>query len=91
MIPFLIYLITVNVISLLLMHRDKQLAIQHRRRIPEITLVGLAIIGGSLGILAGMYIFRHKTRHLRFKAGIPLIITLQLAICFFWYVLHYYG
>lgn len=91
MMPLLIYLIIVNVISLLLMHRDKQLAIQHRRRIPEITLVGLAVMGGSLGILAGMYIFRHKTRHLRFKAGIPLIISLQLAICFFWYVLNYYG
>lgn len=91
MVPIVIYLITVNVISFLLMHTDKKRAILHRRRIPEITLVGFAVIGGSLGTLAGMYILRHKTRHFRFKAGIPLIITLQLAIGFFWYLLRYYG
>lgn len=91
MMPILIYLVIVNVLSLLLMHSDKRRAIGHQRRIPESVLMGISVIGGSGGTLIGMYLFRHKTRHFRFRAGIPLILTLQLAMGFFWYVLHYYG
>lgn len=91
MIPILVYLIIVNVLSFVLMHIDKRRAVNHQWRIPETVLIAVAVIGGSIGTLAGMYLLRHKTRHLRFKAGIPLIITLQVAIVFFLYVLRYYG
>lgn len=91
MILILIYLVTVNVLSLLLMHSDKRRAENHRWRIPEATLILTAILGGSVGTLLGMYLFRHKTRHLRFKAGVPLILTLQVAIAFFGFVLYYFG
>lgn len=91
MIPILVYLVTVNVLALLLMHIDKRRAENHRWRIPEATLIITAVLGGSVGTLLGMYLFRHKTRHLRFKAGVPLILTLQVAIAFFVFVLYYYG
>ena len=49
-------------------------------RIPEATLIGIAVIGGSLGSLLGMYTVRHKTRHLRFTLGIPVILAVQLVV-----------
>lgn len=79
MLPIAIYLLTVNVLLFLLMHIDKKRAIQKRWRIPEGILFGIAAIGGSLGGILGMHAFRHKTRHLRFRSGFPLILTLQLA------------
>ena len=88
--PFLIYLFTVNVIAFALMHTDKQRAIKKKRRIPESALFGFAAIGGSIGAILGMYLFRHKTRHIRFRSGLPLLLTLQLAIGFFFYVVKYY-
>jgi len=56
---------------------DKQRAIKHKWRISEYTLISLAIIGGSLGILFGMYTFRHKTKKSKFKIGIPFIMFIQ--------------
>jgi uncharacterized membrane protein YsdA (DUF1294 family) len=47
--------------------------------VPEITLLGIAIIGGSIGALLGMRIFHHKTLHLKFKYGVPVILMLQVA------------
>ncbi|WP_234985342.1 DUF1294 domain-containing protein [Anaerovibrio lipolyticus] len=46
---------------------------------PEITLLGIAAIGGSIGALLGMRIFHHKTLHLKFKSGVPVILVLQVA------------
>lgn len=49
------------------------------RRVPEITLLGIAIIGGGIGVLLGMSMFHHKTLHLKFKYGVPVILLLQVA------------
>jgi uncharacterized membrane protein YsdA (DUF1294 family) len=57
---------------------DKHKARHGAWRIPEATLMWTAILGGSIGALLGMYLFRHKTRHLKFILGIPLILTLQI-------------
>lgn len=75
----LIYLLTVNAVGFLLMLVDKQKARKRLWRIPESTLLFTAAIGGSIGCLAGMYTFRHKTKHLKFTMGIPAILTLQIA------------
>ena len=75
----LIYLLIVNAASFLLMLVDKQKARKRLWRIPESTLLLAAAIGGSIGCLAGMYTFRHKTKHLKFTMGIPAILTLQIA------------
>ena len=77
---WLLYLILMNAAAFLLMHTDKQKAKKKKRRIPEVTLLGSAILGGSIGALLGMYIFRHKTRNPRFSEGIPVILLMQIAI-----------
>ena len=74
------YLILINAASFLLMLSDKQKARKKMWRIPEKVLIGSAVIGGSLGTLAGMYTFRHKTRHLKFTLGIPLILAVQILL-----------
>lgn len=80
------YLILLNAAAFFIMLADKQRARKKKWRIPESTLITLALIGGSPGIWAGMYAFRHKTRHLKFTLGVPLILALQLlALVFFWY------
>ena len=75
----LIYLVTVNAAGFLLMMVDKYKAKKKLWRIPEKTLLGAALIGGSIGAYAGMQIFRHKTKHPKFYIGIPVIMALQLA------------
>lgn len=77
---FLYYLLTVNAIGLLFMLTDKLLAKANRRRIRERTLFLIAIIGGSVGSILGMYLFRHKTLHLKFTMGMPLILALQIIV-----------
>ncbi|MGL5152516.1 MAG: DUF1294 domain-containing protein [Clostridium sp.] len=76
------YLIIINVITFLLMYVDKNRARKKLWRIQESTLFTLAIIGGSLGEIIGMYAFRHKTKHLSFKLGLPLILIIELVITF---------
>lgn len=76
----LYYLLAVNVLSLVLMAQDKSRARRGRRRIPERVLFLAAILGGSVGGIAGMYLFRHKTRHLCFVLGLPVILLLQLTV-----------
>ena len=78
----LLYLLIVNAVSFLLMLADKQKAKKKLWRIPESTLLLSAAIGGSIGSLAGMYTFRHKTKHLKFTLGIPAILFLQMAAVF---------
>jgi len=78
----LLYLIIVNAVAFLLMLVDKRKARKKLWRIPESTLLMSAIIGGSIGSLAGMYTFRHKTKHLKFTLGIPAILILQIAAAF---------
>ena len=77
------YLIGINVLTFLLYGIDKWRAQRDRWRIPEDTLIWLAIVGGSIGALLGMYLFRHKTKHRKFTIGIPVIIAVQLVLAYF--------
>ena len=72
------YLILVNAAAFLLMLIDKSKAKRGAWRIPERTLLGSAILGGSLGAITGMYLFRHKTKHPKFTIGIPVILIIQI-------------
>lgn len=79
---FLIYLIIINLIAFFTMYLDKRKARYGKWRIPEQSLLILALIGGSIGAIAGMYIFRHKTKKLRFSIGFPVILILQIILIF---------
>ena len=76
----LFYFLIINAIGLVLMYADKQFARKNLWRIPEATLFTAALLGGSIGSLAGMYLFRHKTKHWQFVLGIPLILAGQIAL-----------
>ena len=83
MIPVLIgYLLILNILSYSLMGLDKAKARQNKRRIPEKVLFLVALFGGSMGSIVGMYSFRHKTKHWYFVVGMPLILLLQLAAAY---------
>ena len=81
----LTYLLIVNAAAFLSMLVDKFNARNSLWRVPEATLLLLAAIGGSIGSLIGMYTVRHKTRHLKFILGIPVILALQIAAVI-WYL-----
>ena len=76
----LVYFVSVNLIGFAFMGIDKYKAKKRAVRIPEATLFIVAIIGGSIGSLLGMYAFRHKTRHRSFVYGMPFILLVQLAL-----------
>ena len=73
-----LYLLIINAAGFLLMLIDKIKAKKNLWRIPEKTLFLTAIFGGSIGSLAGMYLFRHKTQHSTFTLGMPLILAVQV-------------
>lgn len=83
----LVYLLLVNAAGFLLMLVDKIKAKRNLWRIPEATLMGVAVIGGSIGAIAGMNLFRHKTKHAKFYIGLPVILVLQImaVICIVFY------
>ena len=72
------YIVLVNLLGFILMWDDKFRARRHAFRIPEATLFMIALIGGSAGVICGMYTFRHKTKHPRFVIGVPVILALQV-------------
>lgn len=74
----IIYLILMNMIGLFLMGLDKGKAKRHAWRIPERTLFLASLLGGSIGTWAGMYLFRHKTKHWYFVVGMPAILVVQI-------------
>ena len=74
----LLYLLLINAAGFLLMLVDKLKAEKNLWRIPEKTLFLVAALGGSVGSLLGMYLVRHKTQHLTFTLGMPLILALQV-------------
>ena len=76
----ILYLIVINVVAFLAFGLDKLKAKADAWRIPEKTLLGLAVIGGSVGAILGMRTFRHKTRHKQFSVGLPVILAVQLII-----------
>jgi Predicted membrane protein len=78
----MIYLCIINLYGFFLMFYDKSKAKHHKWRISENMLFLVALCFGSLGILLGMYTFRHKTKHLKFIVFIPIILILQLILIF---------
>lgn len=74
------YFLLINLIGFISMYLDKRKSKKHLWRIPEATLFIIALIGGSIGSLIGMYTFRHKTRHWYFVYGMPAILIIQIAI-----------
>ena len=78
--PYLIYFICINLISVAVCITDKRKAIKGSRRVSEKTLFSLCFLGGSVGMYLTMKAVRHKTLHKRFMIGVPLIFLLQIAI-----------
>ena len=76
------YLIFINIVTFLVYGIDKWKAKQGSWRISEATLLMLAVIGGTIGALLGMQVWRHKTMHLKFKYGLPLILLAQIALMY---------
>ena len=85
---FAIYLVVMNVLGVAVMWSDKRRARLHRWRIPEKVLFGVSLLGGSAGTWAGMYLFRHKTKHWYFVVGMPLILVCEAALAI--YLVHLY-
>jgi len=82
------YLLIINAIGFVLMRTDKQKAQKRKYRIPEATLMGCAALGGSIGAWLGMQMFRHKTKHIKFTLGIPVIFGIQVLLGIaLWYYL----
>ena len=79
----LLYIGIINILTFILYGIDKLKAKKSKWRIPESTLIGIAIIGGSIGAWLGMKVWHHKTLHKKFKYGIPFIIVAQIALCFY--------
>ena len=77
MIPFLLL---TNAVSFILMGVDKRLAKERKRRIPENTLFLSAACMGALGGILGMYCFRHKTKHMAFVIGFPILLVIEIAV-----------
>ena len=74
----LIYILIINVITFFIMWFDKHEAKIGDWRVPERTLFLLVLLGGGIGGIAGMYVFRHKTRKWYFKIGFPAILIIQI-------------
>ena len=71
------FLVVINLLAFVLYGIDKKRARDHAWRISERMLIGIALIGGSVGAIAGMLVFHHKTRHWYFRYGLPLILIVQ--------------
>lgn len=76
----LLYFIIVNLIGFFMMGIDKWKAKRNRWRIPENTLFMATVIGGGIGTILGMYVFRHKTKKPIFKIGMPLVLILEILL-----------
>ena len=74
----LFYLLIMNAAGFLVMTMDKLFAKINAWRIPENTLIGMAAFGGSIGIWSAMYVVRHKTKHMKFVIGVPVILAVQI-------------
>ena len=77
---YLFYLAAMSVLTFLLMALDKRRAVKRRWRIPEVVLLGLALLGGSFGGFLAMHLCHHKTRHARFAMGIPAMMVAHVCI-----------
>ena len=78
----LYYLLVINILTFVVFGIDKWKAKQGSWRISEATLLMFAVIGGTIGALLSMQVWRHKTMHLKFKYGLPLILLAQIALMY---------
>lgn len=74
------FFVALNVVTFFVYGIDKLKARRHKWRIPESTLLLLAVVGGSIGALLGMKLWHHKTQHKKFKYGLPLILLVQVVL-----------
>ena len=81
-----IYLAVINILGFLIMGLDKWKAKNGKWRIPENTLLLFTILGGGIGTISGMYIFRHKTKKAKFTVGMPAILVLEIALFIYLYI-----
>lgn len=81
-----LYIISINIISFLLFGIDKLKARSGYRRISEVTLLSFSALGGSLGAYLGMKIWHHKTLHLKFKYGVPMLLAFQVVLLFYFFL-----
>ena len=79
----LLYLAVMNLVAFLTFGTDKGRAKKGAWRVRERTLFLLALLGGSIGAIAGMYFFHHKTKHWYFRFGLPAILLVQIAAAVF--------
>ena len=84
------YILGMTLLTFNVCGADKFAAQRQRRRVPEKVLFLLSALGGSVGMYLGMFTFRHKTKHWYFVVGIPLIILVQAAILFYFW-LYFFG
>lgn len=77
---FITYLIVINLIAFIAMYIDKRKAKMGKWRIKEYTLFILALLGGSIGAIVGMYTFRHKTKKAKFFIGFPAILIAEILL-----------
>jgi uncharacterized membrane protein YsdA (DUF1294 family) len=77
---FILYLAGINLLGLYFMRTDKLRSKRGKYRIPERRFFMIALVGGSIGVFAGMRLFRHKTKHATFYVGIPAILFVQLIL-----------
>ncbi|SFU84017.1 Uncharacterized membrane protein YsdA, DUF1294 family [Clostridium sp. DSM 8431] len=82
---FIYYIVLINIITFASMGIDKYKAKKKKWRIPEKNLMTLAVLGGSIGMLFGIYFFRHKTKHKLFTLGTPVILLLQVIIIYLYF------
>lgn len=75
----MLFFAIINIVAMVVYGWDKLCAIRKWWRVPELTLLIIAAIGGSVGALIAMRLFHHKTLHLKFKYGVPLILAAQIA------------
>lgn len=78
-----IYLVMINIAAFCMYGIDKSAAIKQKQRIPNKVLLGMAVIGGSAGALAGMYMFRHKTKKWYYTMTVPVMLIIQIAAAVF--------
>jgi|L827metagenome_2_1110789.scaffolds.fasta_scaffold42152_2 uncharacterized membrane protein YsdA (DUF1294 family) len=85
----ILYLIMINIFAIAITVHDKRSAIRHRHRISEAALLWVAVLGGSPAMYLTMLLIRHKTRHLKFMLGIPVILIMQVVPIFIFILRRY--
>lgn len=83
---FIIYLVIINFLGFIIMGIDKMKAKRGSRRVPENTLFMFTILGGGVGTILGIYIFRHKTKKKKFTVGMPIILIIEVLLFILYFI-----